>query len=358
LPYSAPKLYLASGVTTIRTTGSINPYTEVNVKAQIERGEVPGPRMHISGPYITGPDQFVERIHVTTPEEARRVVEYWAEEGATWCKVYAGISRRELAAVVEAAHRKGVKVTGHLCSVGYREAIDIGIDALEHGYTANSEWDPNKKPDECPSTLRQTLLGLDIASEPVQATIRAIVAKNVPMTSTLSVSESSLPNRPPLEQRTLDAMIPAVREEYLTNRARAAEAQGGEASLKIFRKQMEFERSFVKAGGVLGAGVDPTGNGGALPGYGDQRNFELLVEAGFTPVEAVQIMSANGARVLGQFDRLGSVTAGKIADLVVINGDPVTNAADIKKVTIVFKDGVGYDSAKLIEAVKATVGQR
>ncbi len=357
-PYSAPKLYLASGVTTIRTTGSINPYTEVNVKAQIERGDVPGPRMHISGPYITGPDQLVERVHVTTPEEARRVVEYWAEEGATWFKVYAGISRRELGAVIEAAHKKGVKVTGHLCSVTYREAVALGIDGLEHGYTANSEWDPNKKPDECPSTLRQSLLGLDIASAPVQATIRDIVAHNVPMTSTLSVSEAGLPNRPPLEQRTLDAMIPAVREEYLTNRARASESSNGAASLTIFKKSMEFERAFVKAGGLLAAGVDPTGNGGALPGYGDQRNFELLVEAGFTPVEAVQIMSANGAKVLGQFDRLGSVTAGKIADLVVIQGDPAQTPADIRKVTIVFKDGVGYDSAKLIEAVKATVGQR
>ena len=358
LPYSAPKLYLASGVTTIRTTGSINPYSEVNVKAQIERGDVPGPRMHISGPYITGPDQFVERVHVTTPEEARRVVDYWTEEGATWFKVYAGISRRELGAVVEAAHRKGAKVTGHLCSVGYREAVALGIDGLEHGYPANSEWDAQKKPDECPATLRQTLVQLDVTSEPVQATIRDIVAHRIPLTSTLAVSEAGLPNRPPLEQRTLDAMIPAVREEYLTSRARAAAEGTGNGSTVIFRKSMEFERAFVKAGGLLAAGVDPTGNGGALPGFGDQRNFELLIEAGFTPPEVVQIMSANGAKVLGQFDRLGSVTAGKIADLVVIRGDPARTPADIRKVVTVFKDGVGYDSQKLIEAVKSTVGQR
>src|SRR4029077_15704539 len=107
---------------------------------------------------------------------------------------------------------------------------------------------------------------------------------------------------PPLEQRTLDAMLPAVREEYLTSRARNADTAANSSGPTVFKKSMEFERAFGKAGGLLAAGVDPTGNGGALPGYGDQRNFELLIEAGFTPVEAIQIMTANGAKVLGQFD--------------------------------------------------------
>jgi imidazolonepropionase-like amidohydrolase len=114
----------------------------------------------------------------------------------------------------------------------------------------------------------------------------------------------------------------------------------------------------VRAGGLLAAGVDPTGNGGALPGFGDQRNFELLIEAGFTPVEAIKIMTANGARVLGAFDRYGSVTTGKSADLIVINGNPIATPAEIRRVTLVFKEGVGYDSAKLIESVRGIVGIR
>jgi imidazolonepropionase-like amidohydrolase len=358
LPFSAPKLYLGSGVTTIRTTGSINPYTEVNVKAQIEKGEVPGPRMFITGPYITGPDLLVERVHVTTPEEARRVVAYWTEEGASWFKVYAGISHVALAAVIDEAHKRGAKVTGHLCSIGFREAVALGIDGLEHGFSTNSEWDPAKKPDDCPQTMRETLARLDVNSEPVQTTIRDIVSHHVPITSTLAVYEASLPNRPPLETRVLTAMIPEAREEYLTSRARAAESPGGATSVTIFKKSMEFERAFVKAGGLLAAGVDPTGNGGALPGFGDQRNYELLIEAGFTPVEAIQIMTSNGAKVLGQQDKVGTVAAGKLADLVVIQGDPVATPADIRKVTTVFKDGVGYDSQKLIDAVKSMVGQR
>ncbi len=109
---------------------------------------------------------------------------------------------------------------------------------------------------------------------------------------------------------------------------------------------------------MLASGVDPTGNGGALPGYGDQRQHELLIEAGFTPVEAIQIITANGAKVLDAYDRFGSVTPGKLADLVVIDGDPIGDPAQIRNVAIVFKEGVGYDSPKLIESVRGLVGLR
>jgi adenine deaminase len=119
---------------------------------------------------------------------------------------------------------------------------------------------------------------------------------------------------------------------------------------------MQFERNFVKAGGVLLAGEDPTGNGGILAGFGDQREVELLVEAGFTPVQAIQIATANGAAFLGASEHIGSLLPGKQADLVVIHGDPSTTIADIEKVEIVFKDGVGYDSAKLIKSVRNSVG--
>jgi cytosine/adenosine deaminase-related metal-dependent hydrolase len=169
------------------------------------------------------------------------------------------------------------------------------------------------------------------------------------------VYELSYPHRPPLEQRVLDAMFPDTRTGYLTARARADQSGRSEAPLK---KAMEYELAFVKAGGLLGSGVDPTGNGGALPGYGDQRQHELLIEAGFTPVQSIQILSANGAKILGAYDKFGSITAGKNADLVVIRGDPVAKPAEIRNVTIVFKEGVGYDSPKLIESIKGLVGLR
>src|SRR5262245_48345261 len=162
LNVTAPRLYLGSGVTSIRTTGSISPYAEISLKKQIEAGDVPGPRMHISGPYITGPDMVVERKHITTPEEARRVADYWADEGATWFKVYTQISRENLKAVTETAHKRGVKVTGHLCAVGYREAVAAGIDAVEHGLGANLEYNPAKQPDQCPPMDYAAYANLDV----------------------------------------------------------------------------------------------------------------------------------------------------------------------------------------------------
>ncbi|MGD0869189.1 MAG: amidohydrolase family protein [Bryobacteraceae bacterium] len=112
----------------------------------------------------------------------------------------------------------------------------------------------------------------------------------------------------------------------------------------------------MKAGGLLIAGADPTGNGGALAGFADQRNIELLVEGGFTPVEAIRIATFNGAKYLGETDRIGSIAAGKQADLVVIDGNPAARIADIRKVTLVFKDGAGYDPAKLLDSMKGAAG--
>ena len=364
ISFTSSRLYLASGVTTIRTTGALEPYSEFNLKAQIEQGESPGPRMHLTGPHITGGRPFgpVERRinwmrHVATPEEARRVVAYWAEEGASWIKVYTEISRAALAGVVDEAHKRGVKVTGHLCSITYREAAELGMDNVEHGLGTNSGYHPNKQVDVCPPDRRTGQLDLQMGSEAVQATFRDMVANNVAMTSTLVVFEPSVPGRPPLEQRVLDAMAPAVRTEVLQARAEIS-AQPREIPAALFRKAMDYEVAFVEAGGLLAAGSDPTGYGAVLPGFGDQRNYELFLEAGFTPVQAVQILTANGTKVLGELDRLGTVEVGKLADLVVIDGDIVANPAAIRNVTIVFKDGVGYDSAKLIASVRELVGLR
>jgi hypothetical protein len=126
----------------------------------------------------------------------------------------------------------------------------------------------------------------------------------------------------------------------------------------MFPKEMEFERAFVKAGGHLMAGLDPTGIGGIIAGFGDQRELELLVETGFTPLEAIKIATLNGAQFLGEADHIGSLATGKQADIVLVKGDPSTKIADIENVEIVFKDGVGFDSNKLIESVKGQVGVR
>jgi imidazolonepropionase-like amidohydrolase len=360
LNFSAPRLYLASGVTTIRTTGSTSPYADINLKAAIDSGNVPGPRIFITAPYITGGDAPGQMARIESPEQARRFVAYWAEEGATWIKAYTDIRRAELQAAIEEAHRRGLKVTGHLCSVSFTEAVGLGIDNLEHGLLTASDFVPAKVPDACPASLMRDAGTASASSATAQATIRALVDRHVSMTSTLAVYEPFFPGRPTKDQRTLDAMAPEVRDAYL--RARHQIDSAGAANpdyplkLSMLQNAMAFEKAFFDAGGLLAAGVDPTGIGGALPGYGDQRNYEMLIEGGFTPAQAVQVVSANGARILGIHDRVGSIEVGKVADLVVLNGDLAADRSVIRNVTIVFKGGIGYDAAKLIESVKGRVG--
>ena len=355
LTFSAPRLYLGSGVTTVRTTGSRAPYAEINLKAEVERNRVPGPRIHITAPYITGGTGNTTMTLLQTPEQARRFVAYWAQEGATWLKSYTDIRRSELKAAIDEAHKQGIKVTGHLCSVSFLEAVEMGIDGLEHGLYANSDYVPNKQPDVCPTSMIGAGAALKTDDPQVQRTFRAMIDKKVPMTSTLAVYELFVPKRPTKDQRTLDAMSPEVREDYLRARAQI-DSNTSPVGLERFRAAMAYEKAFVTAGGLMGAGVDPTGNGGALPGYGDQRNFELLREATFTPEQVVQIMSLNGAKILGVDKDLGSVERGKIADLVVIRGDLSSDPSVIRQMVTVFKDGIGYDSVKMLESVRGRVG--
>jgi imidazolonepropionase-like amidohydrolase len=362
---SFPRLYLALGVTTIRTTGSVAPFTDLEIKRLIDSGKMIGPKMHITAPYLEGAGAFTPVMHeLTGPEDARRMVNFWADQGATSFKAYMNITRDELRAVVKEAHKRGLKVTGHLCSIGYREAAEIGIDNLEHGLMADSEFVSNKQPDKCPgAAVGASLRQLDLKSDAVKETIRTLVAKNVALTSTLPVFEAGAPVTQTgigaasavLNPRVLNVMNTDARVRYLAARSRIA-SDSPVASL--VRKTMDFERAFVAAGGLLIAGLDPTGNGGIVAGFGDLREVELLVEAGFTPLEAIKISTFNGAKFLGEDARIGSIAAGKQADLMIVKGNPAANIADIEKVEIVFKDGVGYDSEKLIQSVQGLVGIR
>lgn len=356
LSFSGSRLYLASGVTTIRTTGARQPYAEINLKKEIEEGRAIGPTIFATGPYLTGEQGPERMVRLEGPEQARRVVRYWAEEGVDWFKAYTWISRAELGAAIDEAHRQGIKVTAHLCSVGYREAVALGIDNLEHGLYANSEYALNKQPDECPSGFRNSYADLDIQGPEVQATFRDMIDNNVAMTSTLVVYEASVSGRPPIDERIFEMLAPEIAEEVRQMSIEfRAERRG--SSPAVFAKAMEYERAFVEAGGLLAAGVDPTGYGAAPPGLGDQRNYELLLEAGFTARQVVQIMSANGAKVLGIDDDVGTVEAGKTADLVVIEGD-LEAVGNLRGTKIVFRHGIAWDSTKLLDSIRGIVGIR
>lgn len=357
---SFPKLYLAGGVTTIRTTGSVEPYTDLALKLAIDAGRIPGPKMHTTGPYLEGVGSFAPQMHeLTDAADARNTVDYWISEGATSFKAYMHITRAELAAAIEAAHARHIKVTGHLCSIGFREAAELGIDDLEHGLPVDTEFASGKQPDICPDT-RLAVAGLakmGIDDPQLQQLIHELVSKHVAITSTLPVFETFVPGRAPVDQRVLDAMLPETRVEYLKTRAGVA-AKTDSPWVKLFKLEEAFEYAFVQQGGTLLAGLDPTGYGGVIAGYGDQREVELLVESGFTPVQAIRIATLNGARFMGEDRQIGSIEPGKAADLVLLKGNPAEHIKDIENVELVFKDGVGYDPAKLVQAANGTVGLR
>jgi enamidase len=357
LPVSFPALYLAGGTTTARTGGSLAPYTDLNVKSEIEKGQSIGPDFDITGPYLNGEaNAFLQMHPLNGPEDATKTVNYWAGEGATSFKAYINITRAELKAAVDAAHAHGLKITGHLCSVTYREAAELGIDNLEHGFAVMTDFDKDKKPDECPAGSQQALADVDIESPGVKALIEFLVKKHVALTSTLTVFESFTPGRPEAPSRALDMLIPELRKDYESTWTNIATNERTKPYAVIFPKLMKWEKMFVDAGGLLISGTDPTGYGGVIPGFSGKREVELLVEAGFTFPQALKIATLNGARYLARDKDVGSLETGKRADIAVVEGDPVRNASAVEAMPLVFKKGVGYDSNAIFDAMKGQVG--
>ena len=357
--YSFPKLYLAGGVTTIRTGGSRDPFGDLNLKEAVDEGRVPGPRIHVTSPYVNGPtDRFLFMNAVHGPDEARGMVRYWAGEGVTSVKTYARISRAALGAAIEEAHALGLKVTGDLCSVTYREAADLGIDNLEHGFHAATDFVSGKRPDACPDrdTRNRSIRALDPQGAEFRGLIDHLLEHGVALTATFAVFETGTPGRPPAPEGALDAMAPSVREVYLRTWASVQQQKETITDLELMTKKMALDKAYADAGGMLLAGIDPTSYGGVIPGFANQRMVELLHEAGFTPEESIRISTLNGATFLEVDNELGTVEQGKLADLVVLQGDPSSDITAVRNVRLVFKNGIGYDPAALLQAVRGRVG--
>jgi len=356
LSESFTRLYLAGGVTSMRTAGNVNGYGEINIARAIQRGEKPGPWIDATAPYLQGPGLGIGQMYeLKNADDARRMVNFWADAGATSFKAYMNITRAELRAAVEEAHRRGLKITGHLCSVTYHEAVAAGIDDLEHGFFVATDFVNDKKPDVCPgqNTGMAAVAALDTGDARSKALVSDLVTHHVALTSTLTVFETFTPGQP--VPPGLDVLDPILQQRFAQFYARV---QHDTSSLysTLFTRERAMEVQFVRAGGLLLAGTDPTGAGGVIPGYSDQREVELLVGSGFTPLEAIRICTLNGATYLGRAGSTGSIASGKQADLVVIGGNPAVNIADIRKVEMVFRQGVGYDPAKLIASVQGKVG--
>jgi imidazolonepropionase-like amidohydrolase len=353
---SFTRLYLAGGVTSMRTAGNVNGYTDFAIKQQIDAGRKPGPWIDATAPYLQGPGGVAGQLYILKDaNDARRMVNFWADAGATSFKAYMDITRDELRAAIEEVHKRGLKITGHLCSVTFREAADLGIDDLEHTFFVATDFVAGKQPDRCPGQTvgMQSIAALDTAGAPFRDLVALLVRKHVALTSTLTIFETFTPGHP--LPRGLDLLVPPLREQFERLFARNA-ANPNSIYAGLFPKVSAMEVAFVRAGGTLLVGTDPTGGGGVVPGYANQRALELLVDGGLTPLEAITVGTRNGATFLGIADRVGTIAVGKQADLVVVAGDPSAHIADVRNVEIVFKKGVGFDPAKLIESVRGRVG--
>jgi enamidase len=356
LAESFSRLYLAGGVTAMRTGGNMNGFGELAVAKAARDFQKPGPWIDATAPYLEGPGLALGQVHALSgPDDARRLVNYWADMGASSFKAYMHITRDELTAAAAEAHKRGMKITGHLCSVTYREAADAGIDDLEHGFFAATDFVKDKKPDDCPGqgAGQATIAALDANDPAFRALVAHLVEKHVAVTSTLTVFETFTPGRP--MPRGLEVLAPQLREQF-EQRWQNTQRNMSSGYVKLFPNAMRLEVAFYRAGGLLVAGTDPTGGGGVIPGYSNQRQVELLVEAGLTPLEAIQIATRNGATYLGIADRTGTIVAGKQADLVLVTGDPSVRIADIRNVQMVFRQGIGFDPQQLIASVKGSVG--
>lgn len=358
MEFSFPKLYLAAGVTSARTTGSIEPYTDLHVKADIDSGKAVGPKLHLTAPYVDGEGTGIAQLHtVKTAADAARMINYWADEGFTSVKLYINLPPDILAAAIQAAHARKLQVTGHIGKSSYREAAAAGIDNLEHGFMAASDFIPERKTGAASNAAAnyKSLEALDPESPAFGELLQLLLRQKVALTSTLAIFETFTPGRRVATGAELDTLAPPLRETYLTRWA-AVSTQNNPTTKAAFAKNLKLEAKFFRAGGLLVVGTDPTGFGGCIAGYGNWRAIELLVEAGLTPVEAIQVATSNGAKLLKIEAQTGSVEVGKAADLIVVAGDPAQEISELRKTETVFKDGVGYDSAKLFAAVKGLVG--
>ena len=358
---TGPSLYLAGGVTTLRTTGSIEPAVDLKVKRRIDAGLQPGPRIHPTGPYLEGKGGFFAQMHeIGSPEEARQMVAFWARAGMDSFKAYMHLPRAELAASIAEAHRLKLKVTGHLCAVTWPEAIDAGIDNLEHGpVLADSELVADKKPDVCPDWDAQLAAWMKTEIGEPQGPGADPLAGGAPRRGHLHPAGLR-------EQRARSSSDPGPGPgSHVTHRSR--ELPHSPCPGEQCGQHGGRPRGCAPQGDGLRAGLRARGR--AAPGWlgphRERRRAPRIREPARDRAPGRGGLQLGGGslhrdeerrRYLGEEAEIGTIAAGKRADLVLVKGDPSKTIADIEKVELVFKGGVGFDPKKLIESVRGRVG--
>lgn len=354
LQRAAARLYLANGVTTIRTVGAASPIADLAMAHAAEAGLAAAPRVSTSSPYVSGPGDAAVMVQPASEIEARAFVRRWAEIGVGWIKLYRRVEPHIARAVIEEAHAHGLRVAGHLCSLTFAEAAEMGIDTIEHGLVSASDFVAGKPHGECVPGSVQAMAEVDPDGAAAHAVYRALIGNGTILVSTAAIVESRYPHRYQGEERIVRYLAPAFREAYEARQAELAETALTDMPDASFANALRFERAFYEAGGLLAAGLDPGRHN--LPGFGDQRNYALFLEAGFSPEEAIQVMTLNGAIVIGREPELGSVEPGKLADLVLLDGALSSDPSAMTRPVLVFRSGHAFSPERLLSGLEGQVG--
>lgn len=336
-PVSYPKLYLAAGVTSLRTAGTEHPEVDLNLKRRIDEGVAPGPKMHLTGPYFNGAaGDFLGDTVLSSPEHGRAAAAFWASRGFTSLKLYDSVGPDLAAAIIDEGHRHGVLVTGHLRELGCAEAAKLGIDVIEHAFKS------------CAKDLGLTPNLAGFVAKPDDPAVRDLIRTLVDEDVVLVATPETF--RAPPGDELLSLLAPQARAHYeaVIGSPWLPDAAGSKELHKL-------EHSFVEAGGRLGLGADPM-DFGQVAGFADQRALAAMVEHGWSPLEVIRMATSNGAELLGVGDQVGTIAPGYAADLIVTRGDPSADITALQDVELVFKDGAGYDPVKLRDAAKGKVG--
>jgi imidazolonepropionase-like amidohydrolase len=352
-------LYLAYGVTTVRDPGGNLTLLRL-LRDRIAHGSHSGPRMFFAGPLLDGatPVWPAMSIMVDTPDRARGAVEFLASQGVDLIKVYNWVPEASLRVILETAHRLGLHVTGHVPrTITMTHAIRLGVDCLEHIRITGRELlppDEAHRLDPLPVARRETLLWerFELESEPMQRLIQLVADSRVFFDPTLLVDSAlSLDGYAIDAENPANADVPEDVREVFARAERPPIFDVPEASLESarngFRKRQRLVGMLYEAGARLLAGTDCFGLGKHLPGLGLQNELALLVESGLSPLAALQAATVTAADALGQSDRLGTLEPGKLADIVILEADPLADIENARRVRTVVKAGRVYDTATL-----------
>ena len=349
-----PQMYLAGGVTTMRTAGSIEANTDLNIKNLIDQGRAVGPTIDVSTPHIEREGFIPQLQSLYGDENIENWLGYWFDKGITSVKVYNNISKDDLSKIIKYSHSRKIKVTGHLCSITYREAVELGIDNLEHGFMASTDFVTDKPENQCVYG-EPSLVSLDENSVELLDLMNVLVENNVTLTYTPTVFEP-FTNREVIPGGGSVALAPYLLEQMQTIYDRSINTSRDSIGLISFQKEMNRISKFHALGGKIIVGTDPTGSGKTIAGYSNQRLIELLIENGFSIEDAIKLSTLNGAEYLGIAKETGTIEVGKEADLVLIHGDLSKDVSNIRNMEIVFKNGIGFDSKKIFDSVKGKLG--